>query len=910
MKKRKNPYDRNRRGDHDEQETWKQDFVPGLVQPAQAARPQPPPPRASQVPSGDAILARLKAQPSSLDDLIGFFDLKKLPDQNALEKRLLELVRAGQTVLDRRGRLVPAASGATGLPHTPTPVQALPPPAVTRPPQKPAARPVEPPKSPPAKPAAAPKRVEAERAPKGKTAAVAAVPAVVKAQETFLPKLATLPAAAAAPGSKTKSSARVGLELTGKVSAHRDGFGFVVPEPKLDGGEDVFLPAREMRGLMTGDRARVRIVEVDHSGRLAGEFIAMVSTAPRFAVGRLRQDNGRWWLTPDNQKAQPFELQIQTGDLAGAKVGQVVRAEIITVPGGRGTMIGRVTEVIGEHLAPGLEIEIALRRHDLPYEWPAEVEAEAKAIPDTVSEAQASSKGRIDIRKLPLVTIDGADARDFDDAVYASKETLRGGYKLVVAIADVSSYVKVGSPLDEEAQKRGTSVYFPRRVIPMLPEKLSNGLCSLNPHVDRLCMVCEMRISRDGEITAAKFYEGVMNSHARLIYEDVAEMLANPKGEQAIANKKLLPQLKALEEVFEALFRARTKRGAIDFEGQETKFAFTEDSKIESIYPVQRNKAHRMIEECMIAANVQAALFVTGKETPTLHRVHEQPDPIRVTMLREFLAGRALSLGGGEKPAAGDFAKVTEQAKGRPDTGLIHMMVLRTMSQARYAPEALGHFGLALAHYAHFTSPIRRYPDLLLHRAIKHVLKRGKPKDFDYTLETMEALGLHCSGTERRADEATRDVSSWLKCEFMSHRVGDVFDGVVSSVTSFGLFVDLTGLYIDGLVHVSSLGEDQFVFDKPTQALVGKRNGRRFVLGQPIKVQVARVNLEERKIDLVPAESGAGLVGRAQGSEPVQRGRKDSSPSRSRGQTPQGKGKPPRFEASSQRPGKSNKKRR
>ncbi len=899
MKKRKNPYDRNRHNEKDEQEPWKQDFVPGLVQPAPANRVQhaPPQPRTANAPTADAILARLKAQPSSLDDLIGFFDLKKLPDQNALEKRLLELVRAGQAVLDRRGRLVPAASGAAGLPQVPTPIQSVPPPAVMRTAPKPAAKPSEPPKA-SVKTAAPVKAAEVPRVAKAKATAPIA-------PEVFLPKLATVSVPPAAAG-KTKSSARVGLELTGKVSAHRDGFGFVVPEPKLDGGEDVFLPAREMRGLMTGDRARVRIVEVDHSGRLAGEFIAMVSTAPRFAVGRLRQEDGRWWLTPDNQKAQPFELQIQTGDLAGAKIGQVVRAEIITVPGGRGTMIGRVTEVIGEHLAPGLEIEIALRRHDLPYEWPVEVEAEAKAIAPTVSESDATSKGRVDIRKLPLVTIDGADARDFDDAVYASKEKIRGGYKLIVAIADVSSYVKVGSPLDDEAQKRGTSVYFPRRVIPMLPEKLSNGLCSLNPHVDRLCMVCEMRISSAGEITGAKFYEGVMNSHARLIYEDVADMLANPKGEQAVANKKILPHLKALEEVFEVLFKARVKRGAIDFEGQETKFAFTEDSKIESIYPVQRNKAHRMIEECMIAANVQAAMFVAAKETPTLHRVHEQPDPMRVTMLREFLGGRALSLGGGEKPAAGDFAKVTEQAKGRPDTGLIHMMVLRTMSQARYAPEALGHFGLALEHYAHFTSPIRRYPDLLLHRAIKHVLKKGKPKDFDYSMETMEALGLHCSGTERRADEATRDVSSWLKCEFMSHRVGDVFDGVVSSVTSFGLFVDLTGLYIDGLVHVSSLGEDQFVFDKPTQALVGKRNGRRFVLGQPIKVQVARVNLEERKIDLVPAEQGT----QGRSSENVQRSHKDSSQPNARRQQPQGKGKSPRGESSSQRPGNRNNKKR
>lgn len=885
MKKRKNPYDRSRHSEQGDEEPWKQDFVPGLVQ----STPGGPKPnlRGPVGPGGDAILARLKAQPSSLDDLIGFFQLKKLPDQTALEKRVLELVRAGQAVLDRRGRLVPAAAGA-GLPAVPTPLKALPP--VTA---KPAV-----------KPAAAPKPVETARAPKAKSPAPA-VPAksVLAAETAFKPALAV----STAPVPRNGSSARVGLELTGKVSAHRDGFGFVVPEPKLDGGEDVFLPAREMRGLMTGDRVRVRVAEVDQGGRLSGEFIAMVSTAPRFAVGRLRQDQGRWWLTPDNQKAQPFELQIPSGDLKGAKVGQVVRAEIITVPGGRGTMVGRITEIIGEHLAPGLEIEIALRRHDLPYEWPEEVEREAKAIAPEVSEADATSKGRVDIRKLPLVTIDGADARDFDDAVYAVKEKLRGGYKLIVAIADVSAYVKVGSPLDEEAQKRGTSVYFPRRVIPMLPSNLSDGLCSLNPHVDRLCMVCEMRVSKDGEVSNAKFYEGVMNSHARLIYDDVAEMLANPKSQQAVANKKILPQLKALEEVFEALFRARIKRGAIDFEGQETKFEFSDDRKIERIVPVVRNKAHRMIEECMIAANVQAAMFVAPKETPALYRVHERPDPMRVVLLREFLAARALTLGGGETPAAGDFAKVTELSKGRPDTGLIHMMILRTMTQARYAPEVLGHFGLALEHYGHFTSPIRRYPDLLLHRAIKHVIKRGKPKDYDYSPEQMEALGVHCSGTERRADEATRDVASWLKCEFMSHRVGEVFDGVVSSVTSFGLFVDLTGLFIDGLVHVSALGEDNFVFDKSTQRLVGKRNGRAYALGQPIKVQVARVNLEERKIDLVPAEQGSG---QGRNSESVQGRAQHSTPPKTGARQPQGKGKPPRFENASQRPGNRNKKRR
>ena len=864
MKKRKNPYDRNRRQD-DEQDVWKQEFVPGLVQAAPQGKN---PVRVAAAPMPDAILARLKSQPSSLDDLIGHFQLKKLPDQTALEKRVLEMVRGGQVVLDRRGRLVPAASGAKGLSAVPAPV-------VEKPQPKSAAK------------TAAP-------AGKARTRPDSPSPATgVSAPASALPRL---PPESSKP---LASSARIGLEITGKVSAHRDGFGFVVPEVKLEGGEDVFLPVREMRGLMTGDKVRVRIAEIDGTGRLAGEFIAMVSTAPRFAVGRLTQREGRYWLTPDNQKAQPFELQIPSGDLHGAKAGQVVRAEIITVPGGRGTMVGRITEVVGEHLAPGLEIEIALRRHDLPYEWPAEVEAEAKAIDPEVREADA--KGRLDLRKLPLVTIDGADARDFDDAVYATKQG--DGWRLVVAIADVSAYVKIGAPLDQEAEKRGTSVYFPRRVIPMLPEKLSNGLCSLNPQVDRLCMVCDMKVDADGMVSGAKFHEAVMNSHARLIYDDVAEMLGNPKSPQAQQHRKLLPHLKALEDVFEALFRARVKRGAIDFEGQETKFEFTADSKIERIVPVVRNKAHRMIEECMIAANVQAAQFVAAKETPALHRVHERPDAMRVTMLKEFLAGRGLMLGGGETPSAGDFAKVTEQAKGRPDTGLIHMMILRTMAQARYSAEPLGHFGLALEHYAHFTSPIRRYPDLLLHRAIKHVLKRGKPQDFDYSFGQVEALGLHCSGTERRADEATRDVSSWLKCEFMSHRLGETFDGVVSAVTSFGLFVDLTGLYIEGLVHVSVLGEDQWVYDKATQRLVGKRNGRTFSLGQTLKVQVARVNLEERKIDLVPAD-------RTSGSESIQPRRQDSRPASPRQSTPSGKGKPPRFEKGSERRGKRNPKRR
>ena len=814
MKKRATPYENARRRNPADDEPWKQEFLPQLIKPAE---PAPKPVKSASIPTAEALLARLKVKASSLDELIGHFQLSKLPEQNALEKRLLELARSGAVQMDRRGRLAPA-----GLVEKPAPLPAAAPLPLVPPVPATAARS----KEPAAKPAAA----------------------------------APEPAAAPMPEApKARATIAVGSEVNGRVSAHRDGFGFLVIEPKSP--DDVFLPAREMRGLMTGDRARVRITSVDATGRLSGEFVAMVSTAPRFVVGRLRLDGSRWMVTPDNQKAQPFELYISQNDLGGAKAGQVVRAEITTPAGSKGGLAGRISEIVGEHLAPGLEIEIALRRHDLPWEWPEAVTAEAEAFDPLVHEDDA--EGRVDLRKTPLMTIDGADARDFDDAVYAEK--LRGGsFKLLVAIADVSAYVQVGSLLDDEAKNRGTSVYFPRRVIPMLPEALSNGLCSLNPKVDRLCMVCEMRVSKEGEVTSAKFYEAVMNSHARLIYDDVAAMLADPKGELAKAHAPLLPHLQALDALFEVLFAARTRRGAIDFEGSETKFEFTEDSKIARIVPVVRNRAHRLIEECMILANVEAAKFVAPKQTPTLYRVHERPEATRIAVLKDFLATRAMSLSGGELPEARDFAAVSDAAKGRPDTSLIQMMILRTMAQARYSPEVLGHFGLALTHYAHFTSPIRRYPDLLLHRAIKHVLSRRKITSFAYNDEQMDQLGAHCSTTERRADEATREVASWLKCEFMSHRVGETFEGVVNAVTSFGLFVELNGLFIEGLVHISALGDDYYSFDPKTQRLTGKRSGRAFALGQPLTVQLVRVNLEERKIDLVPAA----VQGKAKTAEP------------------------------------------
>ncbi|MGH8455542.1 MAG: ribonuclease R [Stenotrophobium sp.] len=640
--------------------------------------------------------------------------------------------------------------------------------------------------------------------------------------------------------------------VAGVVQAHRDGFGFLIRD---EGGPDVFLPPRQMRSLMNGDRVLVRISGTDFKGRPEGSVAEVLERGTRTVVGRLHMDQGISYVIPENPRVQQ-DLLIPPDQRMGAQRGQMVVAEITAPPGTRTLPVGRIIEILGEHMAPGMEIEAALRAHNIPHDWPDAVEREAEEIPDTVQPEQMQN--REDIRKLPLVTIDGADARDFDDAVYCRPE--KKGWTLWVAIADVSAYVMPGSPLDQEGLRRGNSVYFPQRVIPMLPEKLSNGLCSLNPDVDRLCMVCEMRVLPSGEIDKARFFEGVMRSKARLIYEDVAVILDDPDGELAKKRAALVPHLQALNQVFEALFAAREKRGAIDFESTETRIVFGADRKIEKIVPVKRNRAHRLIEECMIAANVESAKLVEKAKLATLYRIHDDPDPTKVLALREFLAGRGLKLGGGAKPQAMDYAKTLALTRGRPDAGLVQTVLLRSMMQAQYNPVNTGHFGLALTHYAHFTSPIRRYPDLLLHRAIKYALqnqrkasnifKRKAVAPFVYTTEQMAGFGTHCSMTERRADEATRDVSNWLKCEFMQHRVGEEYAGIVTSVTSFGLFVELDGLYIDGLVHVSSLKNDYYQHEPKHHRLVGERTGRVYALGDRVRVSVIRVNLDERKIDL------------------------------------------------------------
>ena len=633
--------------------------------------------------------------------------------------------------------------------------------------------------------------------------------------------------------------------VSGRVIGHRDGFGFLSPDT---GGDDIFLSPRQMRALMHNDRVLVRVVKVDDRGRKEGSVVDVLERKTQELVGRYMHEHGVGFVIPDNARVTQ-DVVVADADRGGAEHGQIVTVELLEQPTKRTQPIGRIKQVLGDHMAPGMEIDIAVRSHGVPFEWPAGVLSEVAGLDEQVPEA--AKQGRVDLRDVPLVTIDGSDARDFDDAVYAEKT--RNGWKLLVAIADVSAYVQPGSALDEEARNRATSVYFPGSVIPMLPEVLSNGLCSLNPQVDRLCMVCEMRVNEDGQVTRSKFYEAVMRSAARLIYEDVAAALDAPKSAPK-AIKPLLPQLQALHALFEALHAARQGRGAIDFESNETRIVFSEDRKIERVVPVERVVSHRMIEECMIAANVQAARKLEKAKIPALYRVHETPPADKLENLRAFLAERGLGVGGGDTPEARHFAQLIGELDGRDDARLVQTVLLRSMSQAVYQPENKGHFGLALDCYAHFTSPIRRYPDLLVHRGLKHMLCQQPVSQFRYSMADMEQLGADCSANERRADEATRDVVDWLKCEFMRERVGEQFEGLIVSVTSFGLFVELDDIAVTGLVHVSQLSNDYYHFESKYHRLRGERSGQVYRLADRMRVKLVRVDLDERKIDFAPLE--------------------------------------------------------
>ncbi len=633
--------------------------------------------------------------------------------------------------------------------------------------------------------------------------------------------------------------------IAGRIIAHPDGFGFLRPE---EGGDDLFISPREMRPLWHGDRVVVQVTGMDRRGRREGSVVEILERAHSQVVGRLHMDAGMGFLVPDN-KHMTHRVVIPDEHLGQSEEGQMVVVEILEHPTKWRQPIGRVAEVIGDHLAPGMETDVAIRTHEIPVDWSQAVTEEIAGLSAEVP--QQAKEGRVDLRRLPLVTIDGADARDFDDAVYC-KRTPKG-WKLLVCIADVSAYVEPGTALDEEAYKRGNSTYFPDRVVPMLPEILSNGLCSLNPDVDRLCMTAELYLDRSGNLVRSRFLRGVMRSHARLTYDQVAAMLYDGDKPLRKQYKKLLPQLQELDQLYRALHHARQQRGAIDFDTVETRFLFTEQGRLSGIVPTVRNDAHRMIEECMLVANVAAARLLLRKKIPALYRVHERPSEEKLTDLHQFLAQLGLQLGGGDKPTAKDYAELIAQIKDRPDAHMIQTVLLRSMMQAVYSPENVGHFGLAFPAYAHFTSPIRRYPDLLVHRAIRHLLLDGKPQTFEYSLPQMATMGEHCSMTERRSDEATRDSADALKCEYMLDKVGMTFAGMIVSVNSFGVFVELKDVYITGLVHITSLDHDFFHFDPIAHKLVGERSGKSYRLGDSIEVIVAAVNLDDRKIDLALA---------------------------------------------------------
>ena len=626
--------------------------------------------------------------------------------------------------------------------------------------------------------------------------------------------------------------------VSGTVQGHPDGFGFVVPD---DGGDDFFIAPREMRKVLHGDRVTAKRIGYDRRGRPEGEIVDVLSRANREVVGRLHEKRGVWFVEAENRKISQ-DLLIPPHDVNGARAGEVVVAEILEQPSEHREPIARIKQVLGSATDPGIEIEIALRKHDLPFEFSAAARRQAERLPDEVR--AADRKGRVDLTALPLVTIDGETAKDFDDAVYC--ERVDGGFRLFVAIADVSHYVRDGDALDADARERGTSVYFPRRVIPMLPEALSNELCSLKPDVDRLALVCDMVISTAGAIDSYAFRTAVIHSQARLTYTQVWRWLSDRGNAKSDEARVLLPHLQSLDAVFKALLGAREARGAIDFDTDELGLEFDEHGKIVRIYPAPRNDAHRIIEECMLAANVCAADYLAQHGQGALYRVHEGPPPDKLATLREFLASSALSLDGGDKPTAIDYARLLDRIRDRPDFALLQTVLLRSLSQAQYRPENVGHFGLAYEAYMHFTSPIRRYPDLLTHRAIKGVLAG---KHYTPSGASWDALGLRCSMTERRADDASRDVLQWLKCHYMKDRIGEEFDGTIGGVASFGLFVTLDGLNIDGLVHVTELPRDYFHFDALRHALIGERSGRVFQLAGRVRVKVVRVDLETAKID-------------------------------------------------------------
>jgi len=693
-----------------------------------------------------------------------------------------------------------------------------------------------------------------------------------------------------------EKSAAPGIEqvqaVRGKVQGHREGHGFVHPD---DGTPSLFLPPEEMQRAMHGDLVLAQARGADNRGRRTASILQILEHARPRLVGRLVQERGLSWVVPEDARIK-HDILVAPADLAGAFAGQVVVVDILNPPSGLGQASGRVVEVLGAIDDPGMEIEIAVRKFEVPAIFNARTLKEVEKLPDRLRPVDL--RWRVDLRDLAFVTIDGEDARDFDDAVYCERSAEEGAFRLLVAIADVAHYVKSGTGLDQDAQLRGTSVYFPRRVIPMLPEKLSNDLCSLKPQVDRLTLVCDMVVSTTGEVQAYQFYEAVIRSAARCTYDEVWRILSRTDPLALRKHQPVLEALERLQQVHLALAHARAVRGAIEFETVETRMVMDDLGRIKRIEARQRNDAHRLIEECMLAANLSAADFLIRSQHPGLFRVHEGPSLERLLRLRTYLSQLGLELGGGDKPQPSDYARLSDRIRHRPERLHIQSMMLRSMQQAVYTPHNQGHFGLAYEAYTHFTSPIRRYPDLLVHRVIKALVhsKRFALVRSGDILVQWEQLGLRCSAAERRADEASRDVEAWLKCQFMKERVGDVYPGKVSGVVPFGLFITLDELYVEGLLHISELGNEYFQFTEASQELRGERTGRRYRIGHEMLVQVSRVDLEARRIEFGMRDLARRGARRAAlehaGPEAVKS--TDTSPPKKRGEAKTTRARPPR----------------
>lgn len=631
--------------------------------------------------------------------------------------------------------------------------------------------------------------------------------------------------------------------ITGKIIGHPEGYGFLIPDK---GGKDLFLSQRQMHIALHSDRAVARVTGVDRRGRKEGAIVKVLQYGNQKIVGRIIINAGIHYLIPNNRRIN-LDIVIPDQGLMDAKDGQIVEIEITKQPNRHSPPLGRVISILGNYMAPGMEINIALHNFELPYTWSSQTLEQSASLDHLIS--QSTIEARLDLRSLHLITIDGEDAHDLDDAVCA--EQLRSGsWRLWVAIADVSNYVQPNTPLDKDAQKRGTSIYFPSQVIPMLPEVLSNGLCSLHPDVDRLCIVCEMIINTNGEIESYQFHKAVINSKARLSYNDVDAILINKDTALLDRHAEILPELHTMYGLYKAMLKSRRKRGAIDFEMEKPQFILDKNRKIANIQLLKRNDAHRLIEEFMVAANVSAAKFLLRNTLPSLYRVHDVPSDDKISGLRIFLGKLGLMLGGGDEPQPYHYTSLLNISKQRSDGHLLQIVMLRSLKQAIYSPNNIGHFGLALKTYAHFTSPIRRYPDILVHRAINHLISDNKNTKWRYSNENMIQLGNHCSLASRNADEATRDVTDWLKCEFMKNRVGEIYEGNISGVTGFGLFVELDNICIEGLVHITSLGNDYYQLNDTGYCLTGEHSRKVYSLGDKIHVKVVRVDLDEKKIDL------------------------------------------------------------